>query len=235
MASAKPHPSLVLDWLSSLEPIPEDPRGDTSSPKKYAPVLETPEKIRPVTAVESELSPTDTNFSFRSVFDQPHQVGEGSEDTQSLCSTSSVGYPVSDCCPSETCHKRLLSRDSVDDLAPESLDSYEPSSEVEESGDPHVDKAVHASTILQVNGEQMIFVVSCLQCTLAGLRCSRTTPTCSRCIRNGVECCLVQRRRKLHEMDRNSFISSDTPILVRLKDDDDSSWRKKEQLAQEVS
>ncbi|CBY00723.1 hypothetical protein LEMA_P018530.1 [Plenodomus lingam JN3] len=47
---------------------------------------------------------------------------------------------------------------------------------------------------------RLVLMTSCIQCTLASLPCSRTPPSCTRCIRNGhAETCLLTRRLFLDE------------------------------------
>lgn len=236
MACDKGRPSLILDWLSNVESVSEDLERNTGpidNSREHAQILKTPQKKESIAAIDADLSPTDTDFSFNSIFDRPCHSREGDQETGSVCSNSSDEYPVSEFCPSRTQRRQSLIRDSLGDLAPASLNSYEPPSEV-----GSIEQAVNPIDITSItvreDGKDTFFVVSCLQCTLAGLRCSRTVPACSRCIRNGVECCLVQRRQKPHELDR-SLDSHNAPMLVRLKDDDDRLWRKKEQLTQEAS
>lgn len=237
MACDKGGPSLVLDWLSNVESIPEDLECSAcpiDGSKESTQAFRTPDNKESIAAFKAELSPTDTDFSFRSIFDEPCHSSEGAHETGSICSNSSDECSVSECCPSGAQRRRLLSQDSLEDLAPASLNSYEPPS-VAESTEQTVNPIGIASIPLQEDEKGTFFVVSCLQCTLVGLRCSRTVPACSRCVRNGVECCLVQRRQKPHELNDKSLDSHNTPVLVRLKDEDDRVWRKKEQLAQEVS
>ncbi|KAF2680674.1 hypothetical protein K458DRAFT_407154 [Lentithecium fluviatile CBS 122367] len=81
----------------------------------------------------------------------------------------------------------------------------------------------------------LTWITSCLQCTLAGLQCSRTPPTCSRCKRNGHgEMCLLQRRRRRHEMEVGNSTLNRTPVLLKLKGCDEEVVRRKEGLKKEM-
>jgi hypothetical protein len=71
---------------------------------------------------------------------------------------------------------------------------------------------------------RQIFITSCYQCILAGLPCSRTLPGCSRCKRAGCQhLCLLHRRKLLEEMVIGDVIGNRTPVLLRVRGDDEVS------------
>ncbi|KAF2637784.1 hypothetical protein P280DRAFT_530140 [Massarina eburnea CBS 473.64] len=78
----------------------------------------------------------------------------------------------------------------------------------------------------------LIFLQSCYQCILADLPCSRTPPSCTRCIRNGcADECLLQRRMLSWELrDGYEGLLGGVPVLVKLEGTDERAWERKVRL-----
>ncbi|KAF2819199.1 hypothetical protein CC86DRAFT_413270 [Ophiobolus disseminans] len=80
----------------------------------------------------------------------------------------------------------------------------------------------------QSSGPRLTSLLSCLQCTLAALPCSRTTPSCTRCMRNNAASTCLLLRRRFHE----ETTLHTAPVLLKLKDTDDDVWKRKLEVAQ---
>ncbi|KAF1957571.1 hypothetical protein CC80DRAFT_560942 [Byssothecium circinans] len=79
----------------------------------------------------------------------------------------------------------------------------------------------------------LVFFQSCLQCTLADLPCSRTPPSCTRCVRNGCgSLCLLLRRRQSFDHVKGYTLLMPFPVLLKTVGTDEGVWRRKVELAE---
>lgn len=250
----------VRTWLEDVqivdgevEPGRVTERQTQSGSKKSAPY--TPPRRPQLVDKYEEVSPTDTTFSHGSVFSSSHSTPASPLSPISPTHINSKAqYPETDA--SSICGGEVegiaRNKDSTGLLLPQvvphgsrpaSLNSYDP---------PSKDEDVHlAESLLDAqNGavaapiESIAFtqdtpwltwITSCLQCTLAGLPCSRTPPACSRCQRNGYgEICLLQRRRTRREMVNGNGMLNTAPVLLTLHGSDETVYTRKVELTKEV-
>jgi len=192
-----------------------------------------------------ETSPTDTSFSGASVFDLPEHGGElGSPCRRGRFRDD--GSEATSCDDDDDEDQKLFGQQSNDTktrlaqpdftsprLCPESLHSYDPISSDDDEGEAIEEPltAPIAPIPRDPNEPRIVSLVSCLQCTLSSLPCSRTTPSCTRCIRNGhASTCLLLRRRFPEETDH----ACTAPVLLKLKNEDPDTWMRKMEVAQKV-
>ncbi|KAG9196193.1 hypothetical protein G6011_01314 [Alternaria panax] len=190
-----------------------------------------------------EISPTDTSFSGQSVFDaRLHRNSFGSstpkcrirdDDSDASSITSDVRVPTP---KNEGTLERHVPRDfSLLPSAPSvSLDSHNSTSDT----DACELAAVPVPTALTQDPVEPrpVWITSCLQCTLAGLPCSRTYPHCSRCKRHDrAEDCLLQRRSFISEsLNPTQEGGCKSPILLKVEGEDDEFQKRKVNLAAEL-
>ncbi|CAE7008143.1 hypothetical protein PTNB73_00154 [Pyrenophora teres f. teres] len=212
-------------------------------------------KRRPhtVLGVHGDISPTDTSFSRRSIFDAP------------LCKKLNHGSPIlgfqilndaSDTSDSEgewesTPIKERIRKAKAESVLEHSaviqssqalsssaadLSAYKPSVDLGVHG-PHQPAEPTTQLITyEPNTPRIVWLTSCLQCTLANLPCSRTHPTCSRCQRAGnPDLCLLHRRSFAFEaLDPSKTEKCRTPILLKVKGEDETIWQRKVDLSMEL-
>ena len=195
-------------------------------------------------------SPTNTSFSGGSIFDNlqtPHDSRNDDPFRDDISDATSIDnendYPETKAkqftlifipnipAPGNTAKSSRLA----------SVYSYDPPSELDtdlqdELGDfTELPVAPQAAPISQ-DKPRIVRLTSCLQCTLAGLPCSRTTPSCSRCLRAGKgSTCLLYRRKFREEIDASDAETCTVPVLLKLKDEDSETWKEKLKLAEEVN
>jgi hypothetical protein len=219
----------------------EDAYGekDTSNPI-------TPPR-RPATPVlHEEISPTDTSFSGYSIFDVPvrrkvhfgsptpkSQIRDDWSDVTSVGDDAEWELPVKE--------KHLVEPPAAPNFALRasspsvSVISYDPPSNV----DGEEAKAITTATFEagfpphDPNVPRLVWITSCLQCTLANLPCSRIYPACSRCKRKGFghDCLLYRRSFAMEALDHEKCKE---PILLKARGEDEEAWRRKLQLAEEL-
>ena len=91
-------------------------------------------------------------------------------------------------------------------------------------------------TIVNTNHSprRLVALISCYQCVMAGLPCSRTYPACSRCERAGnADTCLLFRRKLPEEITRKTGFNI-TPTLLMVEGEDESVRQKKVARLEEV-
>jgi hypothetical protein len=197
-----------------------------------------------------EPSPTNTSFSGGSIFDNPQTLHDSWNDDpfrDDISDATSVNneneYP-------ETKSKQFTPIFTQNIHAPGSIAeksrlasgfSYGPPSEPDtdlqdELGDFTDLPVAPQSAPVSRDKPRIVWLTSCLQCTLAGLPCSRTTPSCSRCLRAGKgSTCLLYRRKFREEIDASDAETCTVPVLLKLKDEDSETWKEKLKLAEEVN
>jgi hypothetical protein len=81
---------------------------------------------------------------------------------------------------------------------------------------------------------RFVMILSCYQCVMAGLPCSRSYPACSRCERAGnADTCLLFRRKLVGESTREIGFNI-TPTLLLVEGEDEGVRKRKVALLQEV-
>ncbi|KAH7122717.1 hypothetical protein B0J11DRAFT_437381 [Dendryphion nanum] len=243
MASTKS----VREWLGSLElvnsvPVPgidhaehKNLISDNNSNKNKSP--KTPKPKQPLLLALEDVSPTATDFSCQTIFDKPDILINYDDDSFSVSAATDYEFCDSYFDRTEKTQPQVPSGGkSFDDLEALSLNSYDPPSDADDLENDLRDGAEPTvTTNLQGNGKQLVRLVSCLQCTLGGLRCSRDLPACSRCVRNGCgNVCLALRRKTVHEMEQEGPRSDNIPVLLKLKRNEEDEWFRKEQLVHEL-
>ena len=176
-----------------------------------------------------EPSPTNTNFTDQSIFDKPEEVSSTPDldDDDDAGSVSSVEAPTT------VFHYKDYHQDKkallVGSPSVNSLNSIEPPSDLEEE-----ERVVQAPIRIPASPDpgkpHLVWMVSCLQCTLANLPCSRTLPSCSRCVRNGFGALCLTQRKRFYEESRGGFTGCYDPVLLRLAEEDQEVWDSKVQL-----
>ncbi|KAF2654220.1 hypothetical protein K491DRAFT_779654 [Lophiostoma macrostomum CBS 122681] len=197
-----------------------------------------------------EISPTDTVFSDKSVFDSPYPhsaTNPGSPATPfgghddvfvDIPKTIAVGpgdawnlsrgtkiYELQKAVDIRRGEKQVNPRSNIDessvaesDADTEAHDYKEPVATVEDNS--------HSP-------RRLVSILSCWQCVLAGLPCSRTYPACSRCERAGrADTCLLFRRKTVQESTRTN--TDITPTLLLVEGEDESFRQNKLALLGEL-
>jgi hypothetical protein len=242
----------IAGWLEKLEI--KSPETDESKSSEVAP-LET-QALRPITPPQradprptylDEVSPTDTSFSGQSVFDVPYR--------RNLCGSPTPKCEIrnddSDTTSVDSHHWALMQakENSLEQFIPPAF-ALRPRAPPASADYPETDSDTNTGELTAVpNGDPQpslsipnpneprpVSIMSCLQCTLAGLPCSRTYPSCSRCRRhNRAEDCLLQRRCFTSEaLDPSMMERSKAPTLLKVKGDGEAIWKRKVELAQEL-
>lgn len=236
---------LVAGWLEEVGP--EDGDGDSTEAQKEEKLIPCTPLRHPQLLVEyDENSPT-TSFSYESVFDSPGATpteggptsAKNRHHSYAETNASSIHDDVNPCDGEEDLQCLVLPDDALDDEQSASLASYDPPSAINSSS--HL--TIHSTNLalfsvsphFDPHKPRLIWITSCLQCTLAGLPCSRSSPACSRCMRSGrSKLCLLHRRRTREEMVNGDSLLNTTPILLKAHGDDETVWQQKIRLAQEV-
>jgi hypothetical protein len=188
----------------------------------------------------TELSPTDTVFSHDSIFDalqhtpsspaSPRPGGRTIDYAET--DASSVCGDEDDMCVADT----VPLEQAYLPTPPASVDSYEPQTDEENALEPSTtDLLIPESNLVPPDTPRIHHLVSCLQCVLAGLSCTRRTPVCSRCNRTGDGAmCLLQRRRMRNEMSDGHGNVNRMPVLLKLWGCDEALHKRKVALAEQV-
>lgn len=238
----------VVNWLERLaietRPIADLKEERSESEEKVRPT--TPSRARQVSEFLGEASPTNTSSSYDSVFNSPknNATGPGDHDyafsDTSVTSTGEEG-PNCEICDGEWAEEDIdvvMPEEALDEYSAGSLNSYMPPTENSVDIDPDTNPYdnLAASPPLDLTQPRLVWVTSCLQCTYAGLPCSRTPPACSRCKRAGYgDMCLLRRRKVCEERVRGDGVGNVIPVLLRLKEEDEGVWERKVELGREVS
>ncbi|KAF9695084.1 hypothetical protein EKO04_007046 [Ascochyta lentis] len=187
-----------------------------------------------------EISPTSTSFSRGSVFDTPEVSGNPGTGEDPFCDDISGITSVLNLEAGKGQDNSEIVGEDYNNFEIKSFASYDPPSEIDEDLTHSINntcKALTDTAALPIDPRKprITWITSCTQCTLADLPCSRTTPCCSRCKRNGqANVCLLHRRKFRDEIERSESEACTKPVLLKLKGDDESHWREKLRLADEV-
>jgi hypothetical protein len=261
----------VEEWLAQLDLLPliiaeeERERRDreekqTLSTRHYSldnKHSQTEGKELPVTPVRSretslsldEVSPTNTSFSYDTIFDSPRPKDTGSRDFDDVSDTSATtieeGEPDWSSCEKPV--REVAKEEEEDIVTPSealstnyagSLNSISPPSSTLSTAVP-LPEDLLSSPVHDPSKPRLVWITSCLQCTLARLPCSRKHPSCSRCKRKGEgDVCLLRRRKLGEERVRGNLKGNQISVLLRVNgsedDMDEGVWERKVKLAKEL-
>jgi hypothetical protein len=191
-----------------------------------------------------EVSPTDSNFSSDQIFDPPCSP----TDSSCISARNRCEYPDTEASSLDDedelrARKELLA--SAEQSNNSDVDSANSTTPLDDSP---FERAFPGSSLnlaptatvppsggFDPAAPHLIYLTSCLQCTLSGLRCSRTLPACSRCKRHGHgDLCLVQRKRHHTEVFGADDSVDTDPILLIGAGDHEGIRQQKVQLQNEV-
>jgi hypothetical protein len=244
-------PDRIAGWLEELSISSDDSNrreNDESveeQSESFEPTTPPRRASTPLTAYE-EVSPTDTSFSGHSIFDAPtrknlrcgsptskYQIRDDTSDITSVGDDVEWGLSVKE--------QHLVQPPPAPNFArrasspPTSVVSYDPSSNAEEdeanvSSEPAPDAGF---PLYDPIDPRLVWITSCLQCTLANLPCSRTHPACSRCKRKGCadDCLLHRRSFAIEALDPEKC---KVPILLKVRGDEEETWQRKLGLAEDL-
>jgi len=246
-------PDRVASWLATLDvqntliPDLDDPQG--SLKEREEPV--TPLRSRNAPYIPDEASPMSTVFSRDSIFDGPEDTGLGAEPGTSnradLFSESATTVDEEESTRDAYSEAQQEDKDALtfeqalDPSCAASITSSEPSGETSTEIAPNANANADTDVYLDPHSidaaqPRLVWIASCLQCTSAGLPCSRTPPACSRCKRSGRgDVCLLHRRKLAEERVPGDIVANTTPVLLKVKGEDSQIWGRKVVLCQEVS
>ena len=259
-ASISSTPDDILIWLDKIDPrdapptidLVEDQDRSFVALKRQVNSFDalpcTPQRHdAQQTSVGEYPSPTNTGFTDNSIFDQPFAPGtryfDTHNDAPSYCSATSI--VSSDFSDTNLSHKSQIVRsENLAEAEPQNITGVE-------VANAHNIKSVkrHALVIHRKTEEVhlvqpktvpgrciLVWVTSCLQCTLAKMPCSRTIPACSRCVRAGCgDMCLLQRRKLNSERVLGAIVGNMTPVLLHEEGQGGEIVERKRALNSEVS
>ncbi|KAH8727716.1 hypothetical protein GQ44DRAFT_68809 [Phaeosphaeriaceae sp. PMI808] len=240
-------------WLKTLSPTTHasDERVENGEGQQEKRKTNPTTPARQVSrCLDEEVSPTDTLFSRGSIFDSPYvdrrernssspqrhlrgnesnatSVSEdndlGQKHAAHKRNTSALIRPK----PNLTTHRQRANQNTDNQLSTKINKTALPTHTLKD-GERSLSPSPQQKT-------RFVKIVSCLQCTLSNLPCSRTLPTCTRCTRNGrATLCLAQRGRFYEEVVRGGGPGGWTPLLLKVRGDDEEGWRAKVELAERL-
>ena len=259
-ASTSSTPDNILVWLDKINPRGAPPTIDLVQDQDYSFVALkqqvnsfdalpcTPQRHDTQhTSVGGYPSPTNTGFTDNSIFDQPFAPGTRYFDTHNdaLSYYSATSIVSSNCSNTDSSYKSQIVRsENPAEAEPQNATGVE-------VANAHNIKSVkrHAPVIHRKTEEVhlvqpktvpgrciLVWVTSCLQCTLAKMPCSRTIPACSRCVRAGCgDMCLLQRRKLNSERVLGAIVGNMTPVLLHEEGQGGEIVERKRALNSEVS
>lgn len=245
-------PDRVASWLAKLgvqnTPVPDLDESQGGLKKSEEPV--TPLHSRKVPYVLDEASPMNTIFSRDSIFDTPEDTRLGAElgtsshadvfsESATTVDEEESAYDAYD--EAQQDKDAVTFEQALDSSCAASTISFEPSGEtgtdIVLNANTNADTdAYPGSPSINATQPRLVWIASCLQCTFAGLPCSRTPPACSRCKRFGRgDVCLLHRRKLAEERAPGDIVANTMPVLLKVKGEGDQVWERKAVLCQEVS
>jgi hypothetical protein len=244
-------PGRIEGWLEKLEiknhETDEGKGNENTQDERAILVPRTPKRQPNSHATLEEISPTDTSFSGQSIFDVPLRrdlfgsptpkcgIRDDDSDTTSINSddwtlVQEKGHALERPVPPN--FSLLPSVPSA------SLDSHGSTLDVSIGEFAPVPDLKGKPVLLtqDPNEPRPVWITSCLQCTIAGLSCSRTYPYCSRCQRSGrAEECLLHRRCSVSEAPNSTEVAEcKAPLLLKVIGEDDGLSKRKVELAEEL-
>ncbi|CAG5187801.1 uncharacterized protein ALTATR162_LOCUS11793 [Alternaria atra] len=241
----------IEGWLGKLEikgHETDEGKGNENAQDERAILgLRTPKRQPNSHATLDETSPTYTSFSGQSIFDVPLrrnlfgsptpkcEIRDDDSDTTRINSDDWTLVQEKE----HALERPVPPNFSLLPSAPSaSLDSCGLASDVSIGEVTPVPGLKGKPALLtQVSNEpRPVWITSCLQCTIAGLPCSRTYPYCSRCQRSGrAEECLLHRRCFVSEAPNSTEVAGrKAPLLLKVVGEDDGLWKRKVELAEEL-
>jgi hypothetical protein len=239
-----PLEAAVKLWLKDVESASQRTTPALKTTEEHS---TTPRTSAAFIAEYEELSPTLTFFTDQTIFDSPiknnHPGDYGpDDDIVSVATSHSLPAYKPRVAIEEAVEKGFSDLETVNLSTACHVSSFEPATDLEDREDTPpilVDEPfteVRKEPYDSKGKPPAISIVSCLQCTLKNLPCTRTFPSCSRCIRHGHgHLCLAQRSKFLSEMFLDDGTSATQPVLLRLKDAVDPFWPEKLLLREEAS
>ncbi|OCL05929.1 hypothetical protein AOQ84DRAFT_390552 [Glonium stellatum] len=220
-ASTSLAPEDIVVWLNKLDPRDAPPAIDSvedqglssGAPRQDYCSSALPCALQHHDTLQSctgeRPSPTNTNFTDNSIFDQPLAPDTryfNSRDNELLSSFSTASIASSDCSNSDRSGRpRIDHSGSLVGTEPQNVTAVEVA-DAHDIGQSYIAPEHHT----------IIWVTSCLQCALAKLPCSRKIPACSRCVRSGFgELCLLQRRKLNPERVWGDVVGNMMPVLLQ--------------------
>lgn len=235
------HPDHVALWLEGLGLESSD--RDTSQGSQLENSREriqiiTPLRRSSVVQIPDHSSPITSIFSDETLFDAPlrkdiplraptcNQFYADFSDHTSIDGEDNAGGVSEKPC--------LISNYTQQfHISTASLDSCDPPSSVHSDFDDPLGHIVQSGREDNHNPDlpRVVNITSCLQCTLANLPCSRTTPCCTRCVRNGYgDTCLLTRRLFPEEIIQAGSAGPRRLVLLKVKGENDEVWATKMEL-----
>ncbi|KAI4663692.1 uncharacterized protein J4E78_004109 [Alternaria triticimaculans] len=243
------HPDRIEGWLDKLNIRGAEIDGsecttDTDEEAGYGPTT-PPRRSDHRFVPQDEVSPTDTSFSGQSIFDKPlrknlfgsptpkFEIQDDDSDTTSIDSRDWAPAHGKERTLERLVPPAFALRPSKPSARPNPHEAASQTDTDDLTAVPHLDPQ-HTLPPHDPNEPRPVWITSCLQCTLAGLPCSRTYPSCSRCKRhNRADECLLQRRRFTSEVMYSSLMDRSTaPALLKVKGEDEGVWERKVELAE---
>ncbi|EDU40632.1 hypothetical protein PtrSN002B_007591 [Pyrenophora tritici-repentis] len=248
----------IKGWLGKLDidglrtDLSDSDKKKTAFKSRLQPV--TPNR-RPhtVLGVHEEISPTDTSFSGHSIFDTPFrnklkhrspsirlQIPNDDSDTsdsegewESTPIKERTLTPKAESVPEDPA---AIESSHIPASSSADLNAYDPSVDLGVHGPHQPAEPTNQLLTYEPDTPRIVWLTSCLQCTLADLPCSRTHPSCSRCQRTGnPEFCLLHRRSFASEaLDPSKSEKCRSPILLKVQGEDETSWKRKVELSKEL-
>lgn len=213
---------MIENWLNALES--SDFKTDEITTKVTAKgQIHPTTPPRRATVACDEASPTDTCFSGPSVFDPGlHKKPKNNQrdDFSDTTITDNHG-------PDAESRSYGEFEQAIGPLPP-NLDITHISPDDKLAINTTITGPIH-----NASEPRLVWITSCLQCTLENLPCSRTHPSCTRCQRNGhAATCLLYRRCFAFEAGDPNGPSG--PVLLKVKGEDEDMWKRKLDLAREL-
>jgi hypothetical protein len=203
--------SRVAEWLKDIKLETTDKvQAEPRTPRRQCETL-----------LYAEASPTDTTFSGASVFDKPdsqlHELSHLRHHRDDASDATRVDEN------DEGPIKQLIFESTLYSLPSHQQHAAKRDSPI-------------ASTAPGSDTPRLTTIVSCLQCILNGLPCSRTPLSCTRCIRNNrASSCLLQRRLFTDEIPAQPAELCIGPVLLKLANEDEEIWRKKMEAKEQLT
>ncbi|RMZ70874.1 hypothetical protein GMOD_00008529 [Pyrenophora seminiperda CCB06] len=246
-------------WLAKMDiggsetNVSDDDEIDKETTENSMQPITPPQRPHKVLDVPKEISPTDTTFSGRSIFDKPlpkkakydtldpkFEVLDDVSDTTRDSEVEWEPTPIKEC-DLKSKAGWTLQNTAVTQSGQASVYSSAILSLSDKSAEFNTrDFLRYADLTSQLtrdpNIPRLVWLTSCLQCILAGLPCSRTHPSCSRCQRSAnPDLCLLHRRCFSFEiLDPSKSDECCYPILLKVKGEDEAIWQRKAKLSVEL-
>lgn len=236
------HPDHVAVWLKGLRLESSDRdishRSQLEDARKIVQPI-TPPRRSPALHITDDPSPITSTISGYSIFDtllgRKTQLGTSTRGDESSDITSVDGEEIDKKATEDP--YIIPSYTQQPPISPVSLNSHNPPSPA--ASDPDEPLLGATRSIPAAHNPDIpraVSLTSCLQCTLADLPCSRTTPHCSRCVRNGhAATCLLTRRLFPEEIAQaGSMDTRRRLVLLKVRGENEEAWAAKMELRDQL-